>query len=212
MAVRRGHIPCRGAVAPPVLEPVVALATLHTQRLRQRGRVASVPIRVKAPPPRLAGGASFGGDEEVLEGDVQQGASGLGEQVTRLRVAEVGVDVETPASAARQPRGEGELAVDGHRLAIADEHAGGDRREAVPGREEATGLVESGRDEATVDDARACLVTGAEGEGGFVALNPLLDRLGEADSIRILPAAPAERVVMRWDPVYRRPPRSKCAR
>lgn len=212
LAVRRAHVPRRGAVAAPVLEPVVALATLHTQRLRQGGRAASVPVRVKASKPRLARSASFGRDEEVLEGDVEQGASGLGEQLATLPVAELGIDVETPASAAGQPRGDGELAVDGHRLAVANEHAGGHRREAVPGREEPAGLVESRCDEAAVDDAGACLVTRAEGESGLVALDPLLDRLGEADALRIVPAAPAERVVMRGDPRYRSPPRSKCAR
>lgn len=143
---------------------------------------------------------------------MEEGASGLGEHVARLRVTELGIDVEAPPSAAGQPCAEGELAVDRHRLAVADEHAGGDRREAVPGGEETAGLVQSGRDEAAVDDARACLVPRAEGEGGLVALDPLLDRLGEADPIRIVPAAPAERVVVRRDPRYRRPPRSKCAR
>jgi hypothetical protein len=143
---------------------------------------------------------------------MEQGTAGLGEQIAALRVAQLGIDVETPAPAARQPRGEGERAVDGHRLSVADEHAGGDRWEAVPGGEEAAGLIESGRDESAVDDARAGLVTRAEGEGGLVALDPLLDRLGKADPIRIVSAAPAERVVMRRDAGYRRPPRSKCAR
>jgi hypothetical protein len=167
---------------------------------------------VKAPTPRLARSASFGRDEEVLEGDMEQCASGLGEYVARLRVAQLGIHVQAPSSAAGQPRDEGELAVDGHGLAVADEHAGGDGREAMPGGEEAAGLVQSGGDEPAVDDAGTCLVTWAEGEGGLVALDPLLDRLREADPVRVVAATPAERVVMRRDSRYRRPPRSKCAR
>ena len=167
---------------------------------------------MKPPAPRLARSASFGRDEEVLEGDMEQGASGLGEQVARLRVAELGIDVQTPSPAVGQPSGEGKLAVNRHRLAVADEHAGGHGREAVPGGEESAGLVQSGCDEATVDDAGTRLVAQAEGEGGLVALDPLLDRLREVDPVRIVAAAPAERVVMRRDSRYRRPPRSKCAR
>jgi hypothetical protein len=143
---------------------------------------------------------------------MEQGASGLREHVARLRVAQLGIHVQAPSSAAGQPRGEGELAVDRHRLAVADEHAGGHRRKTVPGGEEAAGFVQSGRDEPAVDDAGARLVTRAEGEDGLVALDPLLDRLREADPVRVVAATPAERVVMRRDARYRSPPRSKCAR
>jgi hypothetical protein len=167
---------------------------------------------VKASPPRLACGASFGSGQEVLQGNVEESASGLGEHVARLRVAELGVDVEPPASTACQPRGERELAIDRHRLAVADEDPDRHGGELVPRGEQAAGLVERGRDQTAVDDARAGLVAGAEGEARLVALDPFLGRLGQLDPFGVVAAAPAERVVMRRDPRYRRPPRSKCAR
>ena len=167
---------------------------------------------MKAPPPRLAGGAAFGRGEEVLERNMEQGPSGLGEDVARLRVPELGIDVEAPPSAPGQPRRNPELAVDPHRLAVADEDAGCHGREAVPGGEKPAGLVEGGCDEAAVGDARARLVARAEGEGRFVVLDSLLGRLREADPLGVVAAAPAERVVVRRDLRYRRPPRSKCAR
>jgi hypothetical protein len=70
----------------------------------------------------------------VVEGDVEEGSAGLREHV--VSVAEVGVDVDTTSSAVGDPGGQRELVVDEGGAAEADEDSGGDRREAVPGREQ----------------------------------------------------------------------------
>jgi hypothetical protein len=167
---------------------------------------------VKTPAPRLAGGPALGRREEVLERHVQERAARLGKELARVRVAELGVDVKAPPPAAGEPRDEREAVVDGHGPPVADENTGGDGREPVPRREEAARLVERGGDQTAMDDPRSRLVPRTEAERGLVALDALLRRVWKVDSLRVVAAAPAERVVVRGDARYRSPPRSKCAR
>ncbi len=140
---------------------------------------------------------------------MQEGAASLGEDLAVH--AEVAVDVDAPAAALGHPRGDRELAVDEHRPAVADEDPGGHGREAVPRGEEAAGLVQSGADEASVDDSRPGLMALAEGERRLVAVDSLLSGEGEVDAVRVVATAPTRRVVVRRDSAQRRPPRSKWA-
>jgi hypothetical protein len=120
--------------------------------------------------------------------------------------------VKAPPPAAGEPRDKPEAGVDGHGPSVADENTDGDGREAVPRREEAARLVERGGNQTTVDDPRSRLVPRTEAERGLIALDAVLRRPRKVDSLRVVAAAPAERVVVRGDARYRSPPRSKCAR
>jgi hypothetical protein len=164
---------------------------------------------VKSPPPVFAGRTPFRARQEVLERHVQEGAARLREDLA-LEV-EIAVDMDAPPAAFGHPRGDAEFAVDEHGLPVADEDPGGNGREAVPGGKEPARLVERGADEPAVDDPRPGLMPLAEGEGGLVALDPLIGRQRKVDSIRVVAAAPTRRVVVRRDAVQRRPPRSKWA-
>src|SRR5918994_190214 len=77
---------------------------------------------------------------------------------------ERGRDLEPPPTLVLELGGDGQRAVDMHRLEEPDGEAGGDGREAVPGREQPAGLVQRGADEAAVDESRRRLVLFAEGE------------------------------------------------
>jgi hypothetical protein len=145
----------------------------------------------------------------VLERDVEESGAGFSEHV--LSVPELAVDPDATAAAVGDPRGDTQGAVDEDGSPVADEDPCGHRREAVPGGEEAARLVERGSDEPAVGDPGGGLVPFREGELGLVALDPLLGRKRKVDTVRIVPAPPARRVVVRRDPCYRRPPRSKCA-
>ena len=180
--------------------------------LRQRERSSLVLARVKTAPPRLSGRSAFRRGEEVLERNVEESTTGLGEHVPAFGVAELGINVDAPAMATGEPGRDDELAADRHGSAVAHEDPRRHRREAVPGGKEPAGFVQGRGDEAAVDDARAGLVVRAEREGSLVALDPLLRGKREADALRVVSAAPAGRIVMWRDPVQRRPPRSKCAR
>jgi hypothetical protein len=164
---------------------------------------------VKSPPPAFAGRATFRAREEVLEWHVQEGAASFGEDLAVH--PEVAVNVDAPAAALGHPRGDRKLAVDEHWPAIADEDPGGHSREAVPCSEEAACLVQSGADEAPVDDPGPGLVALAEGKRGLVAVDSLLRREGEVDAVQVLATAPTGRVVVRRNSAQRRPPRSKWA-
>jgi hypothetical protein len=146
----------------------------------------------------------------VLERDVEERGACLREQL--VAVAELTVDVDAAPTAVGHPRGQAQLPVDEHGPPEAEEDARGHRRKAVPGGQEPAGFVERRPDEATVDDPGAGLVPLVEGEGRLVPRDALLGGLGEMDSVRVVAAAPAGRVVMRRDPRYRSPPRSKWAR
>jgi hypothetical protein len=148
----------------------------------------------------------------VLEWNVEESCPRLGEDVPVRAVAKVGVDVDAAAAAAAEPRDEFELAVDPHRLPIADEDPGGYRRKPVPRGEETAGLVERGGDEPAVHEPRTGLVARPEGEGRFIPLRTFALGARETDALRIVAAAPAGGVVVRRDDGYRKPPRSKCAR
>ncbi len=111
---------------------------------------------MKSPPPGLAGGPSLWRGEEVLERDVQEGASRLGQDLGL--VDELRVDVDPAPSRAGHPRRERELAVDRNGPSVAHEDARGDRGEAVPRGEQAARFVERGPDEPAVDDPRPRLV------------------------------------------------------
>jgi hypothetical protein len=145
----------------------------------------------------------------VLEGNVQEGAACLGQDFAL--VTHGAVDVDPPAAALCHPCGDLELAVDENGAPVTDEDPCGHGREAVPGGQQAAGLVQRGADEPPVDDSWPGLVPLAEGEGGFVALDAFFGRAGKVDPLRVVAASPTRRIVVRRYPVYRRPPRSKCA-
>ena len=140
---------------------------------------------------------------------MQEGAAGLGQDFAL--VMQSAVDVDPPAAALRHPGGDLEVSVDEHGAPVTDEDPCGHGRETVPGGEKAAGLVQRGADEPSVDDSRPGLVSLAEGEGGLVALDAFLGRAGKVDPLRVVAAPPTHRIVVRRYPVYRRPPRSKCA-
>jgi hypothetical protein len=167
---------------------------------------------VKPPPPGIPGRTSLRRRKEVLERDMEKRTARLGENVADLDVAELGVHVDPAAVAPRQPGGDRQLAADRHGPPVADEDSRRHGGEAVPGGEQAAGLVERGGDEPAVDDAGTGLVVPAEREGRLVALDPLLGRQRKVDALRVLAAAPAGRVVVGRDPAQRSPPRSKWAR
>jgi hypothetical protein len=81
----------------------------------------------------------------------------------------------------------------------------------MPRRKETARFVERRADKAAVGDARAALMALAEGKGRFVPLDALLSGEGQLDSIRVVAATPARRLVVRRNSLYRRPPRSKWA-
>ena len=69
----------------------------------------------------------------------------------------------------------------------------------MPGGKQAAGLIEGGADESSVGDSRCRLMPVCERELGLVALDALLGGPGEMDAVRIVPAPPARRVVVRRD-------------
>ena len=168
------------------------------------------PVGVKSPAPGLSGRAPLRRGEEVLERHVEEGAAGLGQHVRTL--AQLGIHMETTAAAVHHPGGNGEPAVDQHGRPVADEHPDGDAGEAVPCGEQSAGLVQRRSDEPAVDDPRRRLVALAEREIGLVAVDALIGRQWEVDAVRVLvPTPPARRVMVRGNPLYRSPPRSKWA-
>lgn len=146
----------------------------------------------------------------MLERHVEERAARLREELDA--VPQLRVDVDPAPAAVGHPGGEPERAVDEHRPAVAHEHARRHGGEAMPGREQAAGLVESSGDEAAVDDAGAGLVALSEGEGRPVAVDPLLLGKRQMDALGVVAAAPARGVVVRGNAGYLRPPRSKWAR
>ena len=140
---------------------------------------------------------------------MQEGAARLGQDFAL--VTQSPVDAEPPATALRHPCGDLEVPVDEDGAPVTDEDPCGHGREAVPGRQKAAGLVQRGADEPPVDDSRPGLVSLAEGERGLVALDAYFGRAGKVDALRVVAAPPTRRIVVRRYPVYRRPPRSKCA-
>ena len=168
------------------------------------------PVGVKSAAPGLSSGASLRRGEKVLERHVEEGAARLGQHVRAL--TQLGVDVQASAATVHHPGGNGEPVVDQHRRPVADEHADGHAREAVPGREQPAGLVQTGADEPAVDDPRCRLVPLAERELRLVSVDALLGGYGKVDAVRVVSAPPAGWVVMRRYAVfYRSPPRSKWA-
>lgn len=145
----------------------------------------------------------------MLERDVEERGAGLGKHVRS--VAERSIDMDAPAAAVADPGGDSELAVDENRAPVADEDPRRNCREAVPGSEKAARLVERCPDEPAVDDAGPCLMPLPERKRRLVALDPLLSRKGEMNPLWVVAAPPACGIVVWRDPLYRRPPRSKCA-
>ena len=164
---------------------------------------------MKLSTPDFADGPPFGRGEEVLQGNVKEGGSGLGEDL--VPVADLAVDADPASAAVGHPGRCGERTVDENRTPVADEDARRHRGEAVPCGEEPAGLVEGGADQPAVDDSGRRLVPLAEGEGRLVAVDSLLGRRREVNAVRIVTTTPARRVMVRRDPLYRSPPRSKCA-
>jgi hypothetical protein len=164
---------------------------------------------VKLSAPGLAHRSAFRRGEEVLERHVEESRASLGENL--VAVAQQAFDADTAPSAVGHPGRHGQRAVDEDGTAVADEDSRGDGREPVPRREKPAGFVEGGADEAAVRDPRRGLVAFAEREGGFVAVDSLLGGKGKVKPVRIVTTSPTGRVVVRREPLYRRPPRSKCA-
>jgi len=108
----------------------------------------------------------------MLQRYMEKRGPGFREHLAPL--AEITVDVDAPPAALGHPRGDGELAVDEHRPAVADEDPRGHDREAVPGAEEAARLVQGCTDEAAVHDSGRGLMALAEREGRLVAVDALL--------------------------------------
>jgi hypothetical protein len=153
---------------------------------------------------------ALGRGEKVLERDMKERSPSLGEDL--VAVPELTVDPDPPAAAVVDPGSHAKRAVDEHGPPVADEDSRRHGREAVPRGQQAGRLVEGGADEPAMRDPGRGLVPLREGEVGLVALDSLLGRKREVDAIRIVPAAPARRVMMgRNSRLYRSPPRSKCA-
>jgi hypothetical protein len=168
----------------------------------------STGLRAEPFAPGLAGGTALGRCQEVLERDVNERHPGLGERL--VGVADLAAHVDAPALRLLDAGANDQRAVDRHRPPIVEKHAAGDRREAVPGRDQAARLVEQGGDEAAVDEARRALVALVERESRLVAVGALPVGLRQVEADRVVTAAEAGRLVVGRD-LQRRPPRSKCA-
>jgi hypothetical protein len=145
----------------------------------------------------------------VLERYVEKRAPRFGQH---LGVAQQpAVYMDSPSAHVCHPRAHDELVVDGHGLPVADEDPGGDGREAVPGGQEPARLVERSGDESSVGQPGPRLVALVEVEASLVALGALFRRWRQVDSGGIVSAAPALGIVVRRDPVQRKPPCWKCA-
>jgi hypothetical protein len=165
--------------------------------------------RVESCAPALARRAALGRGQEVLEWNVKERRSCLGEDLVSFE--EPAVNVRPAATRVGHPGADDELAVDGDRPSVAHEDPRRHGGEAVPRGQQAAGLVERGRDEAAVDEPRRRLVALVEPEPRLVLRRALLRRMRQMDSGRVVAAAPAGRVVVRRDAAQRNPPRWKCA-
>jgi hypothetical protein len=153
-------------------------------------------------------GPALGRLQEVIEWDVNEREPGLGQQLARL--PELSADVHSATLLVFDPRAHRERRVDWDRPPVAEEYPAGDRREAVPGRDEPARLVDERRDHSAVGQARPALVALVEGEGRLVPVAALRLGLRKPEADRVVAAPEAGRVVMRRD-LQRMPPRSKCA-
>jgi hypothetical protein len=141
---------------------------------------------------------------------MQEGGARFGQDLGAL--TELAVDVDPPPTTVRHPGCERQGAVDEDRAPVAYEDPRRHGGEAVPRREQPARLVERGADESSVHDPGPGLVTLAEREGRLVALDSLLGRARKVEAVpALVPAAPARRIVVRGNLLYRRPPRSKWA-
>jgi len=152
--------------------------------------------------------ATLGRLEEVLERHVDEREARFGEQL--VLVPELAPHEDPPALLVFDEGPDLQRPVDRDRPAVAEEHPAGDRREAVPGGEEAARLVDQRRDQPAVRESRAALVALVEGERRLVAVGALLLRPWKMKSDRVVAAPEAGRVVVRRDS-QRMPPRSKWA-
>ena len=92
-----------------------------------------------------------------------------------------------------------QLGVDRDRPAEVDEQSPGHAGEPVPRCEQAARLVERGRHESTVNEARPALVTVVELDVRLVFADPLGLGLAQVDAERVVAATPAGRIMMRRD-------------
>jgi hypothetical protein len=158
--------------------------------------------------PDLAGGATFGRAEEVLQRHVHEPAFRVGQEL--LVFPKLAADVHAAPAFVPQLREHFQGAVDVHRLDEADREARGHGRKAVPRREQAAGLVERRANESAVDEPRCGLVLLAERERCAVLAQTLRRGGGEPYAGWIVATAPTARVVVRRN-LQRIPPRSKWA-
>ena len=152
--------------------------------------------------------APLGSLEEVLERDVDECEPGFCEEL--VRIPELAAHEDAPATLVLDPRPHRELPVDRHRTPVAEEHAPGHGREAVPGGREPAGLVDQRRDHPAVHEPGPALVALVERERRLVAVGALRLGLRKVEADRIVSAPEARGIVVRRD-LQRMPPRSKCA-
>src|SRR5205809_2170307 len=150
--------------------------------------------------PRFGAGLAFWGLQEVLERDMDERQAGLGQQL--VRVPELAAHEDSAASFVLDPRSHRERPVDRDRPPVAEEHASGDGREAVTGRDEPARLVDQRGDHAAVCEPRPALVALVEGEGRFVAVCSLDLGVWEAKSDRVVATPKTGRVVV-WRDLHR---------
>lgn len=145
----------------------------------------------------------------MVERNVKKGRPRLGEHF--VAIAQSAFNPNAPSADGDHVRRDLQRSVDRYGPAVAHEDPRRNRREAVPGRQQAAGLVERRRDQAAMGDPRAALVPLVEAKGGPVAVCALLGGHGKTEAGGIRAAAEAGRIVMRRNS-QRMPPRSWWAR
>jgi len=195
-------MPTRVAASQTSRSPRCASADWHAAE-----RFSST-VRVQALLPFFGVRAALGRVQEVLDPDVDERQPRFGQEL--LLVPQLAADEDSTAALLLDPRANRERPVDRDGPPVAQEHPAGDRREAVPGRDEPARLVDQRGDHPAVRETRPALMALVERERRLVALRALGLRLREVEADRVVAAPEARRVVVRGD-LQRMPPRSKCA-
>ena len=152
--------------------------------------------------------APLGCLEEVLERDVDEREPGFCEEL--VAIPELAAHEDAPTTLLLDGRSHRELPVDRDRPPVAEEHAPGHGREAVPGGREPAGFVDQRRDHPAVHEPRPALVALVERKCRLVPLGALDLGLRKMEADRVVPAPETRGIVVRRD-LQRMPPRSKCA-
>src|SRR4051812_31903729 len=125
----------------------------------------------------------------MLERDAQERGAALGERLAA--VGDRGIYVQAAAARLVEPGMDQQLSVDRNRMPEANEDARRDRRERVPGRQKADSFVERRRHEPSVGDAGTALMALVVREIRLVVRRALDRWHRQAQSVRIVAAAPA---------------------